>query len=82
MTKARAFGAYVATVVLLLLGAAFAWQFYVMMIQPLGPNSTIIAWGVVTKLWVFDLLVAILAAASFAGAVAIMVRRPRAAQTA
>ena len=77
MTKARSIGAYVASVVLLLLAAAFAWEFSLMMIQPLGGSTTLIAFGVWTQLWVYDLVVALLAAASLGGALLIMFRRQR-----
>jgi glycerol uptake facilitator-like aquaporin len=73
MTKARALIAYLATVVLLLLGAACAWQFYLMMVQPLGPSTLVIAFGLPMPLWGFDLIVATLTAASFAGAIAIAI---------
>ncbi|MBW4033512.1 MAG: hypothetical protein HIU88_12765 [Acidobacteria bacterium] len=82
MTKVRAFAAYVATVVLLLLGLVFVWQFHIMMIQPLSGNTTVLVYGVGTQLWVYDLVVAVLAAASFAGAVMLMIRQPRANRSA
>lgn len=75
MTKARAIVAYLATVVLLLLGATFAWQFYLMMVQPLGPGTPVVAFGLSMPLWGFDLMVATVTVASFAGAIAIMGRR-------
>lgn len=77
MTKARAFGGYVATTVLLLLGAYFAVQTYLFFNQPLGPGSIVIAWGIPTTMDIIEVAFAVLAVGCFMGAVRIITKRPR-----